>query len=157
DAGIVLLELLDRNLATPDTRVVQLDVIAPAAGVDDPMRELPVEDRGPGLEHVELVDVHPDAARAQPDGLRRLHDRERAHSVARRADDVAHLFEAHLFAEVAEHHGEARRAAFGRGELMHHRDRAFFPEEDEAFQYGVVLEEARSASRPTTIMRACHG
>jgi len=92
------------------------------AGQNDEVRELPVQDRGAGLEHPQLVQLDLDPAPPQAQRIGRAEKREGADAVAGGPADVAHLFEAHLLSEVAEHHREARGAALGGRELLYEGD-----------------------------------
>ena len=107
-------------------RIDQVDAVAAQPLEDHEVRELPVQDRA-RRQVLQRLLVDRDAAAAQPEGARRAQDVERRHAVARRPHRLPHLLQPHGLAVVAQHHGQARRAALDLRELAHHGDPALAP------------------------------
>ena len=85
------------------------------------MPELPVQDRS-CLEKLEVLDLQTDPPATQAEPAAGLQYRQSVRSVPARARDLTHVVERDVLAVVPEQHGEAGRAAIGRGELLDERD-----------------------------------
>ena len=86
------------------------------------MAELPVQDRS-ARQVAEVIEIRPHAAYPQPVRTRGSHHRQRGDAVPAGSGHVPQLAEIDALAEVAEHHGQAGRAAVGVFHLPDERDR----------------------------------
>src|SRR5579859_1732370 len=121
DAGVGLAQVVHRHEPSPVGWVDHPDSAVRGALEHHEMVELPVQDR-PARQVAEVSQIRPDAPGPQPAGARGADHRQRADAVAAGAGQVPQLAEVDALAEVAEHHGQACRAAVGMFHLPDVRD-----------------------------------